>query len=330
MKARSLWQISVTTSLAGEEAVVALLRTLFGQTPSVYTADDSPQPIVTVYASKLPASAGFVRGALTKALTQLAACGLNVQPSKTTVGKVARGAWAESWKKHFKIIELGRALLIKPSWSKRRPRKGQAVVVLDPGLSFGTGQHPTTAFCLGQILACRRTDRPLSFLDIGTGSGILAIAAAKLLYRPVQAFDNDPVAVRVATANAQRNRVADRVSITRRDLSRIARRPSNRYDLICANLFSDVLIRESPRILNHLRPGGKLVLAGIQANEFSRVQKVFEAAGLKLVKSKADDGWQSGVFVKPFPPGAKNPRQVPCSGLVGSASEITRADQLRS
>ena len=298
MKARALWQISVTTFLDGEGAVVALLKTLFGQTPSVYTAEDSRQPIVTVFASRLPGNAVFVRGALAKALKQLVACGLEVHATSIVVRKVSRGAWADSWKKHFKLIELGHALLIKPSWSKRRPRKGQAVVVLDPGLSFGTGQHPTTAFCLGQLLACRSTDQPRSFLDVGTGSGILAISAAKLQYRPVRAFDNDPMAVRVATANAKRNRVADRVSITRRDLGRLALRPSNRYDLICANLISNVLIRESTRIINRVRPGGKLVLAGIQACEFSRVQRAFEAKGLKFLESQTDGGWQSGVFAK--------------------------------
>lgn len=298
MKARSLWQVSVTTSLEGEEAVAALLQALFGQTPSVYTAEDSRQPVVTVYASPRPGKVISVRAALAKALTELAACGWDVHPSRFAIRKVVRDDWTESWKKYFKTIELGRALLIKPSWSKRRPRKGQAVVVLDPGLSFGTGQHPTTSFCLGQLLVCRKRDQPQSFLDIGMGSGILPIAAAKLGYGPVRAFDNDPVAVRVAKANAKRNGVARRVSITRCDLSRLALRSSNRYDLICANLISDVLIQESTRILNRLRSEGKLMLAGILANEFSRVQRAFEVKGLKLVKSKTDGGWQSGIFAK--------------------------------
>ena len=137
-----------------------------------------------------------------------------------------REDWAESWKRHFKPIEIGDALLVKPSWSKRRPRKNQAVVILDPGLSFGTGQHPTTAFCLREIVRLKlakergrlarefktrhHADEPSalqSFLDIGTGSGILAIAAAKLGYQPVHAFDFDAEAVRIARANARANRV---------------------------------------------------------------------------------------------------------------------------
>src|SRR5208337_4372949 len=123
------------------------------------------------------------------------------------IAKVKREDWAESWKKHFKPLEIifrrdefhespkkenqfklgtrpsersAKSLLVKPSWSKKRPRKNQAVVILDPGLSFGTGQHPTTAFCLRELVRCGKIETRRSFLDIGTGSGILAIAARKL------------------------------------------------------------------------------------------------------------------------------------------------------
>src|SRR5439155_23112501 len=115
----------------------------------------------------------------------------------------------------------GLALLLKPSWSRCRARRGQAVVVLDPGLSFGTGQHPTTRFCLEQIVARRTQDRGQSFLDMGTGSGILAIAAAKLGYHPVAAFDVDAHAVRIARANARKNGVADTLHPRRQDLRQL-------------------------------------------------------------------------------------------------------------
>src|SRR4029079_17865294 len=95
-------------------------------------------------------------GALRAGLKRISACGLNIGTGKISCQKVRREDWAESWKRHFKPIEIGSALLIKPSWSKRPPKKGQAVIVLDPGLSFGTGQHATTSFCLKQ-LASRRT-----------------------------------------------------------------------------------------------------------------------------------------------------------------------------
>ena len=127
------------------------------------------------------------------------------EPSRS--GGIRHEDWAESWKRHFKPIEIGRRLLIKPSWSRRRPKPHQQVVVLDPGLSFGTGQHPTTAFCLAEVARLVKNAPARSFLDIGTGSGILAIAAARLNYQPIWAFDFDPEAVRMARANAQTNQV---------------------------------------------------------------------------------------------------------------------------
>jgi len=208
-------------------------------------------------------------------------------------------------------------LLVKPSWSKRRPRKNQALVILDPGLSFGTGQHPTTAFCLGEIVRLSNTmvDAPLprrttaqqhrrhqiaaaqqSFLDIGTGSGILAIAAAKLGYRPVHAFDFDAEAVRVARANARVNRVQTKLEVGHVDVSKLPPRPVRKYDLICANLISDLLIAERWRIAAQLNRGGTLVLAGILKSEFPEVQAAFKILSLKLVSSKTEKEWRSGSF----------------------------------
>jgi len=232
------------------------------------------------------------------------------------MAKVRREDWSESWKRHFKAIEIGNALLIKPSWIKGKPRKNQAVVILDPGLSFGTGQHATTSFCLHQIVAavgrppqtpkvskdaalCRGAATK-SFLDIGTGSGILAIAAAKLGYQPVRAFDFDPESVRVALANARVNQVAGRIKITQEDVMKQPMRPARQYDLVCANLISNLLIAERRRIVAQVKPGGTLVLAGILKSEFAQVQTAFAELGLKFVTGKNEKEWRSGSFC--FPP----------------------------
>jgi ribosomal protein L11 methyltransferase len=202
--------------------------------------------------------------------------------------------WAESWKRHFKPLEIGRSLLIKPSWSRRRPKQPQSVVVLDPGLSFGTGQHPTTAFCLGEVARHVRKGAARSFLDIGTGSGILAIAAAKLNYQPVAAFDFDPDAVRIARANAKSNRV--KIRLARADVTRLPLRPARQYDLVCANLVSTLLVAERKRIISRLNKDGTLVLAGILKTEFPAVQAAFAAAGLVLIRSQSRRDWRSGAF----------------------------------
>ena len=192
-------------------------------------------------------------------------------------------------------------MLIKPSWSRRRARSGQAAVVLDPGLSFGTGQHPTTAFCLRQLVARRTPGRQQSFLDIGTGSGILAIAAAKLGYAPVHAIDFDSEALRTAQANARRNRVSEQIVLRHQDVTVLRRQSAQRYSLICANLISNLLLTERNRILARLAADGLLVLAGILRNEFVQVQKAYQSAGLKLIGSRADGEWRSGCFGRPEP-----------------------------
>jgi len=294
-----LWQISLTTSAETEEAVAVFFENLFGGPLSVFSDAATPTATVSAYCPKLPRPESELRARLRTALKKVRNCGLNIGSGRIAIRRVAPANWRESWKKHFKPFEISRALLVKPTWSGRRPRAGQAVVVLDPGLSFGTGQHSTTAFCLEQLAARRASGQPLSFLDIGTGSGILAIAAAKLGYEPVRAFDFDPAAVRVARVNAIQNRVAKRVRIFRQDLLLLPLRGGARFDVICANLTSDLLIRQAKRIVGRLRPAGTLIVAGILETQFAGVLRIYSSAGLKLVASGRDQEWHSAAFAYP-------------------------------
>jgi ribosomal protein L11 methyltransferase len=294
MKRQSLWRISIATTREAEDAVMEMLGASSGHAATSYLDAETGTSLVTVYCEARPAADG--RKTIAAGLEQIRKCGLKVGPGKLTVTAVRREDWAESWKRHFKPIEIGDALLVKPSWSKRRPRKNQAVVILDPGLSFGTGQHPTTAFCLHEIARHRKTGTHRSFLDIGTGSGILAIAAAKLGYQPVHAFDFDAGAVQIARTNAQANHVQAKARIGRGDVAKLSSRPVRKYDLVCANLICDLLIAERRRIAAQLNQSGTLVLAGILKSEFRKVQEAFEKSRLKVISTKAEGEWQSGVF----------------------------------
>ena len=294
-----LWQVSVNTSNEAEEAVAAFYESLFGRPPSVFSDAATPTATVSAYCPKLPLREAELRAWLRTALKKVRNCGLNIGSGRVAIRRIAPENWRESWKKHFKPFEISRALLIKPTWSRRRPRAGQAVVVLDPGLSFGTGQHPTTAFCLAQLAARRASGQKPGFLDIGTGSGILAVAAAKLGYEPVQAFDVDPAAVRVARANAVQNRVAKRVRIFRQDLILLPLRSGAKFDVICANLTSDLLIQEAKCIVSRLRPTGTLILAGILKIQFVGVCRTYAATGLKLIATRQDKEWRSATFAFP-------------------------------
>jgi len=295
---RPICKVSITTKLEAEDAIAELLHEVLGLPASTYSVFATGQTVVSVFCETLPIGFSAMRSALRDGLQRITSCGLNVGAGHISIEKLPHENWAESWKRHFKPLLIGAALLIKPTWSKRRARPGQAVVVLDPGLSFGTGQHPTTGFCLRQLAAMRDAAKQKSFLDIGTGSGILAIAAAKLGYGSVQAFDFDPQSVCVARANARANHMQRKLRITQADLSQLPQRGAQQYDLICANLLANLLIAERDRILARLKPDGALVVAGILKSEFSEVVAAYEAAGMTLIASRIEKEWQSGTFIR--------------------------------
>ena len=291
---KTLWRVSVATTLEAEDVVSEMLGTVLGTAASAYFDVEAQTSRVSVFSQKiLPRT---VRQEIYSGLKRIESFGLNLSSGKITVAKVKREDWAESWKRHFHPQEIGGALLVKPSWSKKRPRKNQAVVILDPGLSFGTGQHPTTSFCLNEIVRCRNNGIRQTFLDIGTGSGILAIAAAKLGYAPVHAFDFDPEAVRITRENARKNKVDARLKPVRGDVTKLPLQSARQYDLVCANLIFNLLIAERQRIANRFKRDGTLVLAGILAAEFSEVERAFAGVGLKLVASRMENEWCSGSF----------------------------------
>ena len=320
-KSKTLWRVSIVTTPEAEDAVAELLGSALHQPAAIYFDLETGASTVAVYLQQKPVLPRDIREIITEGLKRINRCGLKTGADRLRLMQIRREDWAESWKRHFHPIEIKginrrgephispvksrrrgtplpevKSLLIKPSWSKRHARKNQAVLVLDPGLSFGTGQHPTTAFCLQEVVRSATNQAPRSFLDIGTGSGILAIAAAKLGYAPVHAFDFDPESVRVARGNARKNGVYRQMRITRGNVAKLPIRPVRQYDLICANLISTLLIAERRRIVNRLHRDGMLVLAGILKSEFSQVRHFFEKLGLKLAATQAGNEWCSGSF----------------------------------
>jgi ribosomal protein L11 methyltransferase len=291
---KPLWWISVATSIEAEDAVSELLEQLSGNTTSSYFDTETGASRINLFSEqKFPPE---FRRRVADGLKNIQSCGLDVGAGKIQIARLKREDWAASWKRHFRPIEIGSQLLIKSSWSRRKARKNQAVVVLDPGLSFGTGQHPTTSFCLHEIARRRKIGGQQSFLDIGTGSGILSIAAAKLGCKPIFALDFDPEAVRVARDNARINKVLHRLQIAEGDVAKLPLRPKQKFDLVCANLISNLLIEQRKRIVKQLSPCGTLVLAGILQSEFRLVQSAFEELRLKQVAGKSEKEWRSGSF----------------------------------
>ncbi|MEA4887967.1 MAG: 50S ribosomal protein L11 methyltransferase [Clostridiaceae bacterium] len=197
--------------------------------------------------------------------------------------------WAENWKQYYQTLHLTDRLVVNPSWIDYRPKPDEIVITLDPGSAFGTGTHETTALCAELMDELLLPDDCV--LDLGTGSGILAIIAAKLGARPVEAVDIDRLAVQVAADNCQLNQVA--VDVHQGELT-AAR--SDTYDLIVANIIADVIAGLIGRIPEKLATDGLFIASGIIGEKKDLVLKAAAAAGLTLLVERERRDWYAFVF----------------------------------
>jgi ribosomal protein L11 methyltransferase len=193
--------------------------------------------------------------------------------------------WANTWKRYYPVQRVGERVVIVPSWLEHTPTPDDVVLHLDPGMAFGTGLHPTTRLCLR--LLEREPLAGRSLLDLGCGSGILAIAAAKLGAAPVLALDTDSVAVEVASENVARNGVAAQVQTAAGSLPV----PSAPCDVVVANIIADVLIELAPELAATLAPGGRLITSGIIQDREDEVALTLAAAGLHLRERLREGEW---------------------------------------
>jgi len=194
--------------------------------------------------------------------------------------------WAEAWKSYFKPEHIGK-IVIKPSWEEYSAAAGELVVELDPGMAFGTGTHPTTRLCL-TLLPEVVTDKAV-LLDLGTGSGILALAAAKLGASKIVATDIDPLAVRVAKQNFIRNDAANLIQVYESDL--LERPLPLKFNMVVANIITNAILQVVPQLSKVLESNGLFLASGIIEERFPEVQIVLEQQGFTLNKYITEDGW---------------------------------------
>ncbi len=205
--------------------------------------------------------------------------------------------WANAWKEFYHVTHIGKRLVIRPSWREYTPKDDEVVLELDPGMAFGTGLHPTTRMCLEQVEQRTRSD--MKVIDVGTGSGILALAAAKLGAASVYGIDNSSVAAESAAENARVNHLAGTIQVVLGELTpEEAQRHADEYDMVLANIIARVIGAIAAQLATVLKPGGLLIASGIINERRHEAEGPLLEAGLKLVEAQMIDDWVTLVMTK--------------------------------
>lgn len=278
-------KVAVHTYSECEEAVTQILLAAGAQ--GVVLEGEGHQRAVIAF---LPEGAAVSAEEIGQRVRALARYGLQPGPAQVSVEWVHDEDWAESWKRHYRPLPVGRRLLIKPAWVTVAPTD-RHVIELDPGMAFGTGYHPTTALCLEALEELVRPGDTV--VDVGTGSGILAIAAALLGAGAVIAVDIDPQAVHAARENCRRNGVHDKVWVAEGSAAAArALLAQQQADVVVANILADVIAGMVPELHGLLRPGGQLVASGIIADACDGVRARLVDAGFVLRAQRARGEWR--------------------------------------
>ena len=209
--------------------------------------------------------------------------------AKISISGVNEEDWANSWKAYYKPIEIGERIVIVPAWEKYDAPEGKLVVRMDPGMAFGTGSHETTRLVIGLLEKYIKDGQRV--LDVGCGSGILAICAAKLGARECRAYDIDPVAVKVARENIKDAGLGDTVTCDVSDLLRGVDRTGGMYDVICANIVADIIIRMTPDVGELMNESSVILASGIISERADDVISCFEANGFRIIERAEENGW---------------------------------------
>jgi ribosomal protein L11 methyltransferase len=283
-------EISVAVDAETAEAVSALFEQ-YGEGGAVMEempVDPSPtvlgpRPFRCVAKAFLPAGETARLEALQEALWHLR----QIKPfGDTQVRELGYKDWAEAWKSGYQVLRLGQKLRIVPSWIPYEAQPGEVIITLDPGMAFGTGLHPSTQLCLQ---ALEELIRPgMRILDVGTGSGILAIAAAKLGAAEVLAVDIEGVSVRTARENVRINGVEQIVRVEQGSVDDVFR---GEYDGVLANILAEIIARLAPDLARHMKPDAWLVTSGIIVPRVVAVERAYDVAGLDITRRWQVEDW---------------------------------------
>ncbi|MBO5883566.1 MAG: 50S ribosomal protein L11 methyltransferase [Clostridia bacterium] len=266
------------------------LKTCYGDLidESILNADKT-RASVFVY---LPAEGGFA-DTIVFLKERFSTLGIDAEIS---VSGVSEEDWANSWKAYYKPIKIGERIVVVPAWEKYDAKDGELIVRMDPGMAFGTGSHETTRLVISLLEKYIKGGERV--LDVGCGSGILAICAAKLGAAECRAYDIDPVAVKVAKENIKDSGLEATVSCEVSDLLRQVDKTSGAYNVICANIVADIIIRMTPDIGAYMDESSVILASGIIVERSSDVIECFEDHGLRVVERAEENGWCALAVMK--------------------------------
>jgi ribosomal protein L11 methyltransferase len=308
-------ELSVSTDAEGAEATAALLNELVSGGAAIEETllDEADQTVEPARAFTVRAFfSSDDRAQLARAEQALWHLAQLRSMSAPRMRELAEEDWAEAWKKYYTILHIGKSLVVKPSWLEYAPRADEIIVELDPGMAFGTGLHPTTRLCMialedyAATLAKARPERSeaksqepsqgFRMIDVGTGSGILSITAAKLGARDILALDLDPIAVETAVRNVAINHAENIVRVERGAIG--AEAQCNLFDLVCINILAEVICELAPAVASVLRPGGSVIASGILDYKAAGVADALRAVGIETVEKKQEEDWVTLVGKK--------------------------------
>ena len=219
------------------------------------------------------------------------------------INQLKEADWENAWKAHFTLLKVGKRLVIKPSWIPYEPEASEVVIELDPGMAFGTGYHPTTKMCLEALEDLMQPG--MEVLDLGTGSGILAIAAARLGAASILALDIDPTAVKAARSNFRASGTGiKRLRLVRGSLPHPLAQ-DGRFDLAMANISAKIIQDRAPYLHQVLKPGGILIASGIINKQRQELTGTLTAAGLAPVTTYEAEDWVALLLSRPAPSAAE-------------------------
>ena len=285
-------EITITTSYEAYESVSNFLLELgangvlindeYSQTPT----NDASSSVTLVTHFPTDDLVGTRIAKINTFLEELQAVGLEIKPAQIEIKSIKDEKWAESWKAAFPPKQIGRRFIVSPRWNKITPSSEQIIIWLDPGMAFGTGYHPTTqlALCLLEEVISGGEE----VADIGTGSGILAIAAAKLGANKIIATDIDKTVLPIAQGNTRINSVEGKIEVVRGNAFESL---SGRYDVIVVNILTKIILPIIPDCPHYLNANGSLIFSGISEEEMPKIESAAKFNGFHIIKTLTKENW---------------------------------------